>query len=83
MKNRAKPPVIRETETAVVVGSGDRLAPEDLCGLYNHGKIATRRQRTTGIVSENTMKFFLRLEAQTHPANTELGPGISMAEVHG
>ena len=68
MKNsRLKPPVIRETETAVVVEiRHDRLAsPEEsvMDYLANHAEITNRVARElTGIRSENTMKLvFLRL----------------------
>jgi ATP-dependent DNA helicase RecG len=66
-KSRLKPPVIRETESAVVVEiRHDRLAsPEEsvMDYLANHGEITNRVARElTGIVSENTMKLvFLRL----------------------
>jgi ATP-dependent DNA helicase RecG len=68
MKNsRLKPPVIRETENAVVVEiRHDRLAsPEEsvMDYLANHAEITNRVARElTGIRSENTMKLvFLRL----------------------
>jgi ATP-dependent DNA helicase RecG len=68
MKNsRLKPPLIRETETAVVVEiRHDRLAsPEEsvMDYLANHAEITNRVARElTGIRSENTMKLtFLRL----------------------
>jgi ATP-dependent DNA helicase RecG len=66
-KSRLKPPVIRETESAVVVEiRHDRLAsPEEsvMDYLANHAEITNRVARElTGIVSENTMKLvFLRL----------------------
>jgi ATP-dependent DNA helicase RecG len=68
MKNsRLKPPVIRETEIAVLVEiRHDRLAsPEEsvMDYLANHPEITNRIARElTGIRSENTMKLvFLRL----------------------
>ena len=66
-KSRLKPPVIRETENAVIVEiRHDRLAaPEEsvMDYLANHVEITNRIARElTGIVSENTMKeVFLRL----------------------
>ncbi len=68
MKNsRLRPPIIRETDTAVVVEiRHDRLAsPEEsvMDYLANHDEITNRVARElTGIRSENTMKLtFLRL----------------------
>jgi ATP-dependent DNA helicase RecG len=68
MKNsRLKPPLIRETATAVVVEiRHDRMAsPEEsvMDYLANHAEITNRIARElTGIRSENTMKLtFLRL----------------------
>ena len=66
-KSRLKPPVIRETESAVLVEiRHDRLAsPEEsvMDYLANHAEITNRIARElTGISSENTMKeVFLRL----------------------
>lgn len=66
-KSRLKPPVIRETESSVLVEiRHDRLAsPEKsvMDYLENHAEITNRVARElTGIVSENTMKLvFLRL----------------------
>ncbi|MGQ0741206.1 MAG: ATP-binding protein, partial [Alphaproteobacteria bacterium] len=66
-KSRLKPPVIRETETSVIVEiRHDRLAsPEEsvMDYLANHPVITNRQARElTGILSENTMKnVFLRL----------------------
>jgi ATP-dependent DNA helicase RecG len=66
-KSRLKPPVVKETETAVVVQiRHDRLAsPEEsvMDYLANHDEITNRNARElTGITSENTMKdVFLRL----------------------
>ena len=68
MKNsRLKPPVIRETETSVIVEiRHDKMAsPEEsvMDYLANHSEITNRVARElTGIRSENTMKLtFLRL----------------------
>jgi ATP-dependent DNA helicase RecG len=63
-KLRLKPPVIRETDSSVVVEiRHDRLAsPEETIMDYlaNHAEITNRRARElTGIVSENTMKNVL------------------------
>jgi ATP-dependent DNA helicase RecG len=66
-KSRLKPPVISETENAVIVQvRHDRLAsPEEsvMDYLANHSEITNRIARDlTGISSENTMKeVFLRL----------------------
>lgn len=66
-KSRLKPPVIRETENAVVVEiRHDRLAsPEEsvMDYLANHPEITNRTARElTGVTSENTMKeVFYRL----------------------
>ena len=66
-RSRLKPPVIRETDSSVIVEiRHDRLAsPEEsvMDYLANHSEITNRVARDlTGIVSENTMKLvFLRL----------------------
>jgi ATP-dependent DNA helicase RecG len=66
-RSRLKPPVIRETETSVIVEiRHDKLAsPEESVMDYlgNHPEITNRIARElTGIASENTMKeVFLRL----------------------
>lgn len=66
-KSRLKPPVVRETESSVIVEiRHDRLAsPEEsvMDYLANHEEITNRIARElTGIASENTMKLvFLRL----------------------
>jgi ATP-dependent DNA helicase RecG len=66
-KSRLKPPVIRETESAVIVEiRHDKLATAEesvMDYLANHDEINNRTARElTGITSENTMKeVFLRL----------------------
>lgn len=66
-KYRLKPPIIRETDSSVIVEiRHDRLAsPEEsvMDYLANHPEISNRTARElTGITSENTMKeVFLRL----------------------
>jgi ATP-dependent DNA helicase RecG len=66
-KSRLRPPVIRETENAVIVEiRHDKLATAEesvMDYLANHDEITNREARElTGISSENTMKdVFLRL----------------------
>jgi ATP-dependent DNA helicase RecG len=66
-KSRLKPPIIRETDSSVIVEiRHDKLAsPEEsvMDYLANHAEITNRIARElTGILSENTMKLvFLRL----------------------
>ena len=66
-KSRLKPPVIKETESSVVVEiRHDRLASAEetvMDYLENHPDITNRLARElTGVLSENTMKvIFLRM----------------------